>query len=309
MAALVTPGPGGCSTVSELVGQGRDSAAVLEALLRGASSPDHAGIRELAAEILRCCDRALAALHGGDGAVVDVAGGRKRKPGPGGPDNQTRPKRRMRASSGEKAARVERRRTAEDGLIWRKYGQKEIHNSTHPRLYFRCTYKHDSGCPATRQVQQSEDDPSLYVITYFGDHTCCQGDAAGAGLDGDDVKMQPFVINFGSATPSGGSPWLSSSNNTNDGRRSESGTSRSSQAVCSPEEFGVKEAKVESTSESGSQPADPAAAADLSSSADFSCASPAWDPLSGCLGWDHFGDSPFDCDTEFMDFDAIPLFQ
>ena len=61
----------------------------------------------------------------------------------------------MRASSGEKAARVERRRTAEDGFIWRKYGQKEIHNNKHPRLYFRCTYKHDIGCPATRQVQQA----------------------------------------------------------------------------------------------------------------------------------------------------------
>ena len=60
MAALVTPA--GCPTVSELVVQGRDSAAVLEALLRGASSPDNAGIRELAAEILLCCDRALAAL-------------------------------------------------------------------------------------------------------------------------------------------------------------------------------------------------------------------------------------------------------
>ncbi|XBJ18710.1 hypothetical protein VPH35_009817 [Triticum aestivum] len=153
MAALVTPA--GCPTVSELVVQGRDSAAVLEALLRGASSPDNAGIRELAAEILRCCDRALAALHGGEGAVVDVSGGRKRKSGPGGADNLTRPKRRMRASSGEKAARVERRRTAEDGFIWRKYGQKEIHNNKHPRLYFRCTYKHDIGCPATRQVQQA----------------------------------------------------------------------------------------------------------------------------------------------------------
>ncbi|XP_037419168.1 probable WRKY transcription factor 70 [Triticum dicoccoides] len=303
MAALVTPA--GCPTVSELVVQGRDSAAVLEALLRGASSPDNAGIRELAGEILRCCDRALAALHAVEGAAVDVSGGRKRKSGPGGADSLTRPRRRMRASGGEKAARVERRRTAEDGFIWRKYGQKEIHNNRHPRLYFRCTYKHDSGCPATRQVQQAEDDPSLYVITYFGDHTCCQGDAAGAVLEAEDVKMQPFVINFGSATASSGSPWLSSPSDTDDVRRSDSGASGSSQAVCSPEEFEVKEAKVESTSED-SHAMDPAAA-ELSSSADFSCASPAWNSLSGCLDWDHFGDSSFDC--EFMDFDAIPLFQ
>ncbi|PKA51127.1 putative WRKY transcription factor 70 [Apostasia shenzhenica] len=40
------------------------------------------------------------------------------------------------------------------------------------RSYFRCTHKYDKGCMAARQVQKSESDPSLFVITYFGDHTC-----------------------------------------------------------------------------------------------------------------------------------------
>ncbi|KAH0460772.1 hypothetical protein IEQ34_008347 [Dendrobium chrysotoxum] len=62
--------------------------------------------------------------------------------------------------------------TIEDGHTWRKYGQKEIFSAKHPRSYFRCTYKYDQGCKATRQVQKSEEDPFLYVITYFGEHTC-----------------------------------------------------------------------------------------------------------------------------------------
>ncbi|KAI5018965.1 hypothetical protein ZWY2020_043853 [Hordeum vulgare] len=300
MAALVTPA---ASVASELVARGRESAAVLEALLDDASTQGHGGIRELAAEILRCCDRALAALHGAP------ATSRKRKSEPdGAAAAQTRPRRRMRASSGLTAARVEKRWTAEDGFIWRKYGQKEITHSKNPRLYFRCTYKHDSGCPATRQVQQSDDDHSLYIITYFGDHTCCQGDdGAVAAAEEEDVKMKPFVINFGSVTTASstsGSPWQNSDDI--DGR---SEISRSPQAVCLPkgggDELRVKVTKVETTS-SDSQTAGPTAA-HLSPSAEVSCASPAWDPLSICLEWDQFVESSFDFVSEFINFDGIVL--
>ncbi|XP_037440269.1 WRKY transcription factor WRKY28-like [Triticum dicoccoides] len=305
MAALVTPA---ASVVSELVVRGRESAAVLEALLQGSSPQEHGGIRELAAEILLCCDRALAALHGCHGVDAIAHAGRKRKSGPDGAAAQTRPKRWMRASSGSTATRVEKRSTAEDGFIWRKYGQKEITHSKHPRLYFRCSYKHDIGCPATRQVQQADDDLSLYVITYFGDHTCCQGNGAVAAAEEEDVKMQPFVINFGSATASStsGSPWQNS--HDGDGR---SEISRLPQALCLPEggedELGLKVTKVETTS-LDSQPAGPAAA-ELSSSPDVSCASPAWDPLSSCLEWDQFTESSFDFVSEFINFEGIALYQ
>ncbi|XP_048555756.1 transcription factor WRKY45-2-like [Triticum urartu] len=309
MAALVTPA---ASVVSELVVRGRESAAVLEALLQGGSPQEHGGIRELAAEILLCCDRALAALHGRDGVhAVALASRKRRSSEPDGAASQTRPKRRMRASSGSTAMRVEKRSTAEDGHIWRKYGQKEITHSKHPRLYFRCSYKHDIGCPATRQVQQPDDDLSLYVITYFGDHTCCHGDEAVAAAEEKDVKMQPFVINFGigSATESStsGSPWQNSDDG--DGR---SEIPRSSHAVCLPEggeadELRLKVTKVETTS-LGSQPASPAAA-ELSSSPDVSCASPAWDPLSSCWEWDQFVESSFDFVSRFIDFDDFGLYQ
>ncbi|KAG4143420.1 hypothetical protein ERO13_D06G186900v2 [Gossypium hirsutum] len=60
----------------------------------------------------------------------------------------------------------------EDGHAWRKYGQKNILNSKHPRSYFRCSHKHDQGCSAIKQVQRMEDDTQMYHITYIGTHTC-----------------------------------------------------------------------------------------------------------------------------------------
>jgi hypothetical protein len=305
MAALVTPA---ASLVSELMVQGRQSAAVLEALLQDASPTEHAGIRELAAEILRCCDRALAALHGRvDGADSVAPAGRKRKSDEAA---QIRRDKRSRASAGDAptvAKRVEKKRTAEDGFIWRKYGQKEILNSKHPRLYFRCTYRDDSGCKATRQVQMSEEDPSLYVITYFGHHTCCTDVAAAAASEVNDLgEKHQFVINFGSAAASSGSqPWLSSSSSSSDVRNE---TSRSSQGVCSLEEGGEEELRVMETK---IEPAssDLQTVAEPSSSADGSSSSLVWDPLAVCSEWDFFGESSFDFISEFINSDDLALYQ
>nr|GEU57514.1 probable WRKY transcription factor 70 [Tanacetum cinerariifolium] len=61
---------------------------------------------------------------------------------------------------------------ADDGHAWRKYGQKQILNSKHQRSYYRCTYKSDQGCLATKQVQQIQDSPPKYKTIYSGDHTC-----------------------------------------------------------------------------------------------------------------------------------------
>ena len=40
------------------------------------------------------------------------------------------------------------------------------------RSYYRCTYKFDQGCLATKQVQQIQDSPPKYKTIYCGDHTC-----------------------------------------------------------------------------------------------------------------------------------------
>ncbi|PWA44385.1 DNA-binding WRKY [Artemisia annua] len=60
----------------------------------------------------------------------------------------------------------------DDGHAWRKYGQKQILNSKHQRNYYRCTYKIDQGCRATKHVQKIMDNPPKYKTTYIGQHTC-----------------------------------------------------------------------------------------------------------------------------------------
>ncbi|KAL5669492.1 hypothetical protein ACJX0J_021713, partial [Zea mays] len=42
----------------------------------------------------------------------------------------------------------------DDGYEWRKYGEKKINGALFTRSYFRCTYKDDAGCLATKHVQQ-----------------------------------------------------------------------------------------------------------------------------------------------------------
>ncbi|WOL18013.1 hypothetical protein Cni_G26806 [Canna indica] len=60
----------------------------------------------------------------------------------------------------------------EDGFTWRKYGQKDIYGAKYPRSYYRCIHKHDQGCQVTRQVQKTEENSSIFAITYVGEHTC-----------------------------------------------------------------------------------------------------------------------------------------
>lgn len=59
-----------------------------------------------------------------------------------------------------------------DGSSWRKYGQKSILGAKFPRSYYRCTHRHGQGCLATKQVQRSDEDPFLFLISYSGKHSC-----------------------------------------------------------------------------------------------------------------------------------------
>nr|CAB3477809.1 unnamed protein product [Digitaria exilis] len=68
----------------------------------------------------------------------------------------------------------------DDGLSWRKYGQKDILGAKYPRSYFRCTHRHTQSCHASKQVQRTDGDPLLFDVVYHGHHTCAQAQGAPA---------------------------------------------------------------------------------------------------------------------------------
>ncbi|GMN34567.1 hypothetical protein TIFTF001_004765 [Ficus carica] len=55
-----------------------------------------------------------------------------------------------------------------DDYSWRKYGQKPIKGSPHPRGYYKCSSVR--GCPARKHVERALDDPAILVVTYEGEH-------------------------------------------------------------------------------------------------------------------------------------------
>ncbi|XP_057450066.1 probable WRKY transcription factor 41 [Lotus japonicus] len=83
----------------------------------------------------------------------------------------------------------------EDGYNWRKYGQKDILGSKHPRSYYRCTFRKSKGCWATKQVQRSDEDPTILDISYHGKHTCSQGNNAVLPPNSQDLQEKPHGYN------------------------------------------------------------------------------------------------------------------
>ncbi|PON97766.1 WRKY domain containing protein [Trema orientale] len=55
----------------------------------------------------------------------------------------------------------------DDGYRWRKYGQKTVKNSSHPRSYYRCSHH---TCSVKKQIQRLSKDSSIVVTTYEGIH-------------------------------------------------------------------------------------------------------------------------------------------
>ncbi|XP_024990539.1 probable WRKY transcription factor 27 [Cynara cardunculus var. scolymus] len=55
-----------------------------------------------------------------------------------------------------------------DTWAWRKYGQKPIKGSPFPRNYYKCSTT--KACGARKQVEQSHMDPTVFIVSYSGEH-------------------------------------------------------------------------------------------------------------------------------------------
>ncbi|XP_076931023.1 WRKY transcription factor 22-like [Bidens hawaiensis] len=55
-----------------------------------------------------------------------------------------------------------------DTWAWRKYGQKPIKGSPFPRNYYKCSTT--KACEARKQVEQSHMDPTIFIVSYSGEH-------------------------------------------------------------------------------------------------------------------------------------------
>uniref|UniRef100_A0A7N0T9F7 WRKY domain-containing protein n=1 Tax=Kalanchoe fedtschenkoi TaxID=63787 RepID=A0A7N0T9F7_KALFE len=67
-----------------------------------------------------------------------------------------------------------------DDFSWRKYGQKPIKGSPHPRGYYKCSSVR--GCPARKHVERAVDEPTMLIVTYEGEHNHALTVAETSGL-------------------------------------------------------------------------------------------------------------------------------
>ncbi|XP_050226908.1 WRKY transcription factor 71-like [Mercurialis annua] len=90
----------------------------------------------------------------------------------------------------------------EDGYRWRKYGQKAVKNSPHPRSYYRCTTQN---CTVKKRVERSFQDHSIVVTTYEGKHnhqcpSSLRRNAAGIMLSPSYLASTPMAFAADPAT-------------------------------------------------------------------------------------------------------------
>lgn len=175
----------------------RDRAAVLQTMLQGSPTlPSPAGdAGKLMEGMMTRLSSALSALGtsgGGRGS-----GGRRKKGAATGPHRRSSSSCRMRSKSPFLKTVIAKK--TEDGKSWRKYGQKHIQDSPNPRSYFRCTHRPDQGCMATKQVQQYGSNPSEFVVSYFGEHTCRDPSRIPFFIEAAPAEDCANLISFGSA--------------------------------------------------------------------------------------------------------------
>lgn len=165
------------STLLNELTQGRDFTNMLRKHLHPSSSPETRQV--LLDKILCSYDKALSLLNC-SGYMVET---KPRVSTLGSPESDASDKKDMfkkrKTSSGwSEQIRVCSATSLEgpldDGYCWRKYGQKDILGSNFPRGYYRCTHRFSQGCLAGKQIQRSDEDPTIFEVKYRGRHTCNQ---------------------------------------------------------------------------------------------------------------------------------------
>ncbi|BBH05582.1 WRKY DNA-binding protein 13 [Prunus dulcis] len=77
----------------------------------------------------------------------------------------------------------------DDGYKWRKYGQKVVKNTQHPRSYYRCTM---DNCQVKKRVERLAEDPRMVITTYEGRHV----HSPSHDLDQDSQQASSHLNNF-----------------------------------------------------------------------------------------------------------------
>uniref|UniRef100_A0A5B6YYP2 Putative WRKY DNA-binding protein 13 n=1 Tax=Davidia involucrata TaxID=16924 RepID=A0A5B6YYP2_DAVIN len=75
----------------------------------------------------------------------------------------------------------------DDGYKWRKYGQKVVKNTEHPRSYYRCT---QDNCRVKKRVERLAEDPRMVITSYEGRHV------HSPSHDEDDAQAPSQLTNF-----------------------------------------------------------------------------------------------------------------
>lgn len=79
----------------------------------------------------------------------------------------------------------------DDGYHWRKYGEKHVKGSQHPRNYYRCSHP---GCPVKKTVERDSETGAVLQQTYRGEHNHAPpGDDAEILPDDDSTETESRV--------------------------------------------------------------------------------------------------------------------
>ncbi|VFQ96060.1 unnamed protein product [Cuscuta campestris] len=79
----------------------------------------------------------------------------------------------------------------DDGYKWRKYGQKVVKNTHHPRSYYRCT---QDNCRVKKRVERLVEDPRMVITTYEGRHAHSPSRDECLHLEPEEIQLNDIHI-------------------------------------------------------------------------------------------------------------------